>query len=430
MHGAGHADNGGFHGDGHGHDSEHGHDCDHAHGGGHSGGHGHGAGHGPSADQKIASESLLEMGKRALMSGDPDSAVQHLEAELSTEGGASVDVHLLLAEALWQKSRGKGDEGALRHYEAAADLARAAGDSTKEGMIALGHGFALSKLGHTAAASTRLELARKLAEADGNEQAAQFASNLLSQVNAADPTAEDSELMRTMWRQFAEAVAASKPAQLFMRGTMGSPLDEASSRAVSRLRAAGCLKIDVLDVEEPGEHVPEGLQGVSRSPHLEFPQLFVGGEELPSWLDLTPEQLRERLQQAGLELGEMPAAEPCHGAAAFSDGLEPWEVALVELVSKEGAGDWASKAKLLEEHLPSILAAAPASTPATTDAEINVALALEVAWERLAPLVKDKLDKQTEMPCGHSCATCPTRHDCQLHDAVEGGAMKDIEDLG
>lgn len=58
------------------------------------------------------------------------------------------------------------------------------------------------------------------------------------------------------------------------------------------------------------------------------------------------------------------------------------------------------------------------------------AAALEAAWKRLAPLVREKLEKQTEMPCGHSCATCPTRHDCQLHDAVDGGGLRDMEDLG
>lgn len=417
---------GGYHGSGHAHENEHGHNCETDHGSGHdhSGEHGHERDHGDV-------ESLLEMGQRSLMSGDPATAVKHLEAEL--DRSESVDVHLLLAEAIWQRSGGKGDEAALPHYEAAAQLAQADGDSTKEGMIALGHGFALNMLGRTAAARKRLEHARDLAEAAGNKEAAQFASNLLLKVDQAEPAAEDSELMRSMWNQFAEAVSANKPAQLFLRGTLARPLDEASSKGVSRLRAAGCKQIDSLDVDEPGEHVPEGLQAVSRSPHLEFPQLFVEGKEIPGWLNMTPEELRERLQRAGLELGEIPEAEPCHGATAFSDGLEPWEVALVELVAKDGAGDWVSKAKVLEEHLPAALAAAKelsAGKDKPTGEFALEAAALEEAWNRLAPIVKEKLDKQPEMPCGHSCATCPTRHDCQLHDAVEGGKIKDIEDLG
>merc|ERR1712176_1380744 len=95
---------------------------------------------------------------------------------------------------------------------------------------------------------------------------------------------------------------------------------------------------------------------------------------------------------------------------------EPWEVALVELVSKDGVGDWPGKAERLRE----LNLCSDASGPAAD------ASALEAAWHRLAPLVKEKLDKQADMPCGHSCNTCPTRHDCQLHDAV--GQVADIED--
>jgi glutaredoxin-related protein len=375
-------------------------------------------------------ESLFELGQRALTCGDPDAAAEHLQAELLRE--ESIDAHLLLAEALWQKSRGRGDEAALPHYEAAAKLARAAADATKEGMIALGHGFALNQLGRPSAARARIEYARALAEADGNKQAAQFASSLLRQVGESTPMTEDSELMRTMWKQFAEAVSATMPAFLFLRGTLARPSDEASSKGVARLRAAGCRHIESLDVDQPGDHVPEGLQGVSKSPHLEFPQLFVEGKELLGWLELTPDELRQRLERAGMELGEVPASEPCHGATAFSDGLEPWEVALVEVVSKEGSGDWDGKAKMLEEHLPDIMAAETESySNDIPDSNLATgAAALEAAWERLAPLVREKLDKQPEMPCGHSCATCPTRHDCQLHDAVDGGGLRDMEDLG
>lgn len=425
---------------GHACDSEcEGHDdgCE-GHGGGgyaHAGiGHSHGQNGPAHMSQAGPNENLLELGQRCLMTGDPARAAVLLREELSREGGASVDAHLLLAEALWQCSGGHGATDALPHYEAAASIAHEMGDTSKEGMVALGHGFALSKLGRAAAARSRLDHARKLAEADGNKQAAMFASNLLSQLGiAVETTTDDGDLMRTMWTQFAEAVAASKPAQLFLRGTMKAPLGDASAKGVSKLRAAGCQLIDYLDVEQPGDTVPEGLQAVSRSPHLEFPQLFVAGRHLPGWLDLAIEQLREKLEEAGLSLGDMPEAEACHGTAAFSDGLEPWEVALVELVSRVGSGDWVSKAKMLEEHLPAAMAAAPdasGSAPQPGSDSNAAAAALEVAWQRLAPIVREKLEKQPEMPCGHSCATCPTRHDCQLHDAVDGGGLKDIEDLG
>jgi glutaredoxin-related protein len=380
--------------------------------------------HGHSA----SSNSHLELGQQSLLSGDVDAAVQHLQAELVHNGGTSVDAPLLLAEALWQRGGSHGSEEALTHYEAAAKLAQEAGDSMKEGMIALGHGFALSKLGRAVEARSRLEYARDLAENDGNTEAAQFVQNMISQVaDASEAIVDDSEVTRKTWRQFAEAMAAGKPAQLFLRGSIAAPADDASWRGVSRLRAAGCRHIEYLNVEQPGDFVPEGLQAISRSPHLEFPQLFVEGKELSDWIDMPLEQLRQRLQQAGLSLGEMQGAEPCHGTAAFSDGLEPWEVALVEMVAKDGAADWDAKARALDRHLQDLLKATPRQI-AADGADVEAAT-VEAAWRRLAPRVKDRLENQPEMPCGHSCDTCPTRHDCHLHDALEGKSVKDIEDL-
>lgn len=347
------------------------------------------------------------------MTGDLASAAKHLEAELAREGGASVDVHLLLAEALWQQGGASGTDKALPHYEAAAALAHAAGDAMKEGMIALGHGFALSKLGRIAEARERLQCAKSLAEADGNKQAAQFAASLLQQVESqADENEAAGESMRALWRQFAEAISVGKPAVLFLRGSFSKPADDTSFRGVSRLREAGCQDIEFISVDSPGNGVPEGLQSVADSVHLQFPQLFVAGAALDGWLELAVEQLREHLKAAGLALGEPGAKEPCHGTAAFSEGLEPWEVALTEMVSKDGDGKWAEKAAELAKR----------GLGDAFDAK-----AIEDAWQRLAPIIKEKLETQPEMPCGHSCNTCPTRHDCQLHDAV--GGAKDIEDL-
>jgi glutaredoxin-related protein len=372
-------------------------------------------------------QSSLELGQQSLLRGDFEAAIQHLNAELLSEGDGVVDAHLLLAEALWQRSGGRGDAEALQHYEAAAALAHKAGDYTKEGMVALGHGFALSKLGQAAAARNRLEHARSLAEADGNLEAAKFVSNMLAEISDVPDPEDEAEVTRKTWSQFAEAVASGKSVQLFLRGTIAAPSDSASWTGAARLRAVGCQQFESMDVETPGDCVPEGLQAISRSPHLKFPQLFIQGSELEGWLDITVDQLRQRLEEAGVSLGEMPAAEPCHGTAAFTDGLDAWEVALVELVSKEGAGDWHAKAKVLLDHMPALMAAT--TREMKTDDVADEAVALQAAWDRLAPIIKDKLGKQPEMPCGHSCETCPTRHDCQLHDAVEGGKVKDIEDL-
>lgn len=168
----------------------------------------------------------------------------------------------------------------------------------------------------------------------------------------------------------------------------------------------------------PGDNVPEGLQGVANSEHLTFPQLFVLGEEVEKWMDLEAAVLEKMLRDAGVP---EPKAEPCHGTGAFAEGLEPWEVALVELVSQMGLGEWPKLTEALVEK----------GFGEDLDKRgfyQSRAEAVEVEWQRLAPLVKDKLENQPEMPCGHSCDTCPTRHDCQLHDAIDG-KVKDIEDL-
>jgi hypothetical protein len=169
--------------------------------------------------------------------------------------------------------------------------------------------------------------------------------------------------------------------------------------------------------------LPEGLQDLKDSHHLNLPMLYVGGSNLEDWLEMPVEELKDCLLSAGVVLSALPAekGEPCHGTAAFSDGLEQWEVALVELVAKDGVGDWASKAETL---MTRGFLGSDASA-ATEEDSVTV----EEAWTRLSPLVKEKLEQQPNMPCGHSCNTCPTRHDCQLHDAVGDNTFVDIEDL-
>jgi len=375
--------------------------------------------------------SSFELGRDRLMAGDPGAAIEHFEAELKS-GMASVDTHLLLAEALWQKSGGSGTDAALPHYEAASELAHAAGDTSKEGMIALGHGFALKHLGQSADALDRLSHAKILAEADGNMGAAEFAQRLLDQVGAPAQAMTDEEMTLRTWLQFAEAMTSNKPVVLFLRGTLSVPADESSLRGVSKLRSMGCVHADFVDISSAGEGAPEGLSNVAALAHLRFPQLFVGGRELPGFLDLSAEKLRELLINAGAELGPPTAEQPCHGGTAFADGLEAWEVALTDLVGKDGVGDWAAKAVKLADRGFGCKSSKGGELGGEDHghihgAETNTAtmepVALESAWKRLAPLVREKLKKQPEMPCGHQCSTCPTQHDCHLHEAV------DIEDL-
>lgn len=100
---------------------------------------------------------------------------------------------------------------------------------------------------------------------------------------------------------------------------------------------------------------------------------------------------------------------PCEGGGLPE--MSKMERDLLALVARDGAGRWEEKAK----ELGKMDAAAAAAL--TADDVANM-------WRRMAPEVKRVTDADEKMSCGHSCSTCPTRHDCQVHDAI-----RDIEDL-
>jgi len=384
----------------------------------------------PEAQAKLdaGEPTSFEKGQRCLTLGDATAAVEHLKDCVADDASDSIDARLLLAEALWQESRGKGTEEALEHYIRAGELALKAQDYSKQAMVGLGYGFALTHLGRSAEAVDVLLQAKEAAAHDGPESpGVQFVERLLDQARSlaaegSKPLDSDgADAVHVTWKLFAEARAAKKPAVLFMKGTLAAPLGPDSREGVEKLKQIGCKTIEVVDVADLGTDVPDGLQAISNSKYLVFPQLYISGEECLDWNlpKVSGKELREKLIAAGLEVGEM-VQEPCHGTGAFADGLEKWETALVELVSQHGVEDLATLASKLKEqgHDSEVLAA---------EKQDSLEQAIKTAWERLAPVVKEKLEDQPEMPCGHSCNTCPTRHDCQLHDAL--GEAKDIEDL-
>ncbi|CAK9086123.1 Uncharacterized protein SCF082_LOCUS40752 [Durusdinium trenchii] len=333
-----------------------------------------------------------------LSEGKPAAAIECLEAINTLD----LDGHLLMAEALWTMAGPGGTRESLVHYQAAE--AAAGSDISKRAAVALGHGWALMQL-KDPSARKKLDLARTLAQQDGNAAAIQFVDGLLNNENA---DSSDVSSIESTWAAFVAASLGDQQglnAILFMRGSIKEPEDERSALGVMKLKSAGVKAVKAVNVNESGPDLPGGLQTLS-SLAVALPQLYLNGVLVESWLELDEAEFRDLLVRGGAEMNEM---EPCHGV--FSDGLEDWQIHLVELVSKLGSGDWDSKAKEL-----SSFEAAPKS-----------AEALEQAWEHLAPKVKERLEAQPEMPCGHSCNTCPTKHDCQLHDAV--GHVRDIEDL-
>ena len=329
-----------------------------------------------------------------LREGNPAAAIKCLE----TIETLDLDGHLLMAEALWTMAGPSGTRASLVHYEAAE---KAAGSEiSKQAAVALGHGWALLQL-KDPAAEKKLKSARALAEKDGNAAAVQFVDSLLEQADSAT----DMSSRESTWAAFVNA-SLSEQAVLFLCGNIKEPGDERSALGVMKLKAAGVKALKAVSVNESGPDLPGGLQTLS-SLGIELPQLYLNRVPVEGWLDLDEAELRDLLIRGGVEMNEK---EPCHGV--FSDGLADWQVHLVELVSKLGTGNWDSKTKELMENF--------SDAPQTAEA-------LEQSWNELAPVVKEKLESQPEMPCGHSCNSCPTQHDCQLHDAV--GHVRDIEDL-
>eukprot|EP00928_Gymnodinium_smaydae_P038540 TRINITY_DN26568_c0_g1_i1.p1 TRINITY_DN26568_c0_g1~~TRINITY_DN26568_c0_g1_i1.p1 ORF type:complete len:339 (-),score=92.33 TRINITY_DN26568_c0_g1_i1:116-1132(-) len=105
-----------------------------------------------------------------------------------------------------------------------------------------------------------------------------------------------------------------------------------------------------------------------------------------------------------LEGGQCGA--PCEGGG-LPEGASELERELVALVAKSGAGSWEAKASQL------------CSQGLATDAA-----SLERMWRELAPTLRKVVEQDAPMSCGHSCSSCPTRQDCQVHTA-----LKDLEDL-
>ena len=337
-------------------------------------------------------ESPMELAQRLLSEGKADAAIEQLRLlDLDLDG------HLLMAEALWTQAGPCGTRDALQHYEAAAGLAQAANDVSKEAAVALGHSWALLQLKDPEAPNS-LKRARALAEKDGNAAAIQFVDSFLENSNVAG---EDTA--KVTWTAFVQAYVTQRPV-LFLRGSINEPEDELSVRGVAKLKEAGVKAMKAVNVNESGPDLPGGLQTLATL-GVELPQLYLDGKLVENWLEMEVPHLRDLLVSSG---ATMDAGEPCHGV--FSEGLEGWQVKLVDMVSKTGAEDWEAKASELQG----------SEAPKTGEA-------LREAWLQLAPIVKDKLETQPEMPCGHSCNTCPSKHDCHLHEAV--GHVRDIEDL-
>jgi len=106
-----------------------------------------------------------------------------------------------------------------------------------------------------------------------------------------------------------------------------------------------------------------------------------------------------------------PCSAPCEGG--LPEGASVLERELVALVARDGAGSWESKAAELR------------AKESLKDYGDDISRgSLETLWRKLKPKLQKVIGADEQMSCGHSCSTCPTRKDCQVHDS-----LKDIEDM-
>lgn len=94
---------------------------------------------------------------------------------------------------------------------------------------------------------------------------------------------------------------------------------------------------------------------------------------------------------------------PCSGNLPEGREYSAIERELVMIISRDGAGDWCAKAEKMRDQ---------------GMAEVTASM-LENLWRNLAPVLKESIDVDAQMACGHSCSSCPTRESCQVHDAVK-----------
>mmetsp|Transcript_72325 Transcript_72325/g.211924 ORF Transcript_72325/g.211924 Transcript_72325/m.211924 type:complete len:337 (-) Transcript_72325:84-1094(-) len=106
-----------------------------------------------------------------------------------------------------------------------------------------------------------------------------------------------------------------------------------------------------------------------------------------------------------------PCSAPCEGG--LPEGSSALEKELVALISQHGAGAWEAKAKALQDK----------GLRGPEGDQLDAA-SVQSLWTALGPKLQKVVDADETMACGHSCSTCPTRHDCQVHTA-----LRDIEDL-
>jgi hypothetical protein len=92
-------------------------------------------------------------------------------------------------------------------------------------------------------------------------------------------------------------------------------------------------------------------------------------------------------------------------------GFTEAEQALVRLIAVSGTADWSTIARAMD------------CTGRRWSAGET-----ELLWKDVEPRVRELLEKNPKMGCGHSCTNCPTKDTCKLHDSLLQ-PLPDLEDI-
>jgi len=191
-------------------------------------------------------------------------------------------------------------------------------------------------------------------------------------------------------------------------------LEQARSWLTSAQDEGSLLSTQLLDQERMQKHL-ETLAG-SPADEDQFELLFSQwASPREDGTSMTVHDFAERFIEVASRLkrkvDKAPCSAPCEGGLPGDASV--LEKELVALVARDGAGSWKSKAaelrmkESLKDHAENI------ST-----------MSLQLLWQKLKPKLQKVIGADEQMSCGHSCSTCPTRKDCQVHDS-----LKDIEDV-
>eukprot|EP00912_Choanoflagellata_sp_UC4_P002332 UC4_evm1s1464 len=287
----------------------------------------------------------------------------------------SVDQMLMNAETEWQQGN---IARSTSLFDSALDIVRASGDKSREGIILLGKGVALSSTGDRSMIAKGvqcIEQSRKIAQEDGQASQVHFATTMIEQITMGLKVEDDDSKNENKKNPEDAIVIPSKNAVshkdtvsafvenlvkrshfiLLLKGTRDKPQCSHSKYVIQKLSSLGA-QFDEFDVLCLDVSIKEALKAFAQWPT--FPQLWIGGE-LVGGADVVRQLEEERslikfLEEKGVTFLPLPTSSTCNDEKyndqilcsrltkkqldSFSFTAD--EQALIDMIAKNGATDW------------------------------------------------------------------------------------------